>query len=676
MNYRIDLHHGILKWLEEDYQAACTELLTGISRFTSLSPLEFLAAGTTPAKNLLGTIVDSLHESRALWERFEELATRELFPLGSYHVGWMVMLQTILLHITVSNWILTKNAQGYAALRRLDELYQSGLRPATRRTLHRKLMAPVFERAIGRSLAWDVEVGATLAEHQSSPISRDIFGTLYPEIWAETCPDSEFRSWAQRLPITQFIEKAHQDINQIEEIQRTVRSEEIFSIGSDGMVRNRSLPADLDRFLYNQLVLESEVAGKVNAQPQMSIEGLRQFLKLGEALILTAAYEDVFLFFVVSQDEPIHCYQLSSFGGMHTDTLGLLSSSQSAGDQGKGLVVNLYSAVNQAVTPFMHRLGLTLASEPLTHPSREEALGRLLVLGEAAPIPICPLSPATFLEAVRRYQTVFWICSFPLSGAPLHLLMSDVGTGNVCSYMPCGSLLGGLRKLHRSRSHSGRALVYSDPTSDLPGCHLEGEWVASFLESNGFEVVHRSRKAATGRFLIEHLHEFSWFHYAGHGTGHEGRYLREVLHLADGPLLSSDLARARASLTLAFLNACWSGRQRTAPYGEQTGHAGLFLCTGTATVYGPNVPVQDDLAFETSRRWYEFLAEDKNAGEAAWYIHQDASLREQDVNLMYRFYGLPESALNTSEKIMTDPPEKRGTPSQLHTNVVKWHKPP
>jgi hypothetical protein len=647
VNYQSNLNNGILKWLKQDYKVACTELLTGLSRFTSLSPLEFFAAGTTPAKNLLGTIGDSLHEGMKLWERFEELATQKLFPAGSYHIGWMAMLQAIMLHITDSNWILTRNAHGYGALRRLDALYQSGLRPAARRTLHRKIIAPVFEQAIGRSLAWDVDVGATLAEYQNSPIARDIFGSLYPEIWAEICPDQEFRLWAQRLPVTQFIEKAHQDINQSGEIQKTVKTEETFSISSDGLVRNLSLPTGLDHFLYNQLVLESEVANKVNAQPQMSIKDLRKFLKPGEALILTAAYEDTFLFFVVSRNKKIYCYKISSFGSIQTDALGLLSSSSSAGDIGKSLVVNLYSAVNKAVTPMLHRMELTLASEPLTHPSRKDALDSLLALGEAEPIPICPSSPANFLEAVRRYKTIFWVCSFPLSGAPLHLLMNQVGTGNACSYMPCGSLLGGLRKRHRGNLHSGRALIYSDPTSDLSGCRLEGEWVASFLESNGFEVVHRSGKLATRRFLIEHLHEFSLFHYAGHGIGHEDRYLRELFPLADGTLSSSDLVLARASLTIAFLNACWSGRQRTAPYGEQTGHAGLFLCTGTATVYGPNVPVQDNLAFDTSRRWYELLAEGKSAGEAAWCIHQDAGLHEQEVNLMYRLYGLPESALST-----------------------------
>ena len=93
----------------------------------------------------------------------------------------MFPLLYILLEVTAANWRLQRNSRGYLAMVDLDELYSAALGPADRRTAHRRMSAALFEQALGRALAWDIEAAATITEHITSPLAEDILGSLYPD---------------------------------------------------------------------------------------------------------------------------------------------------------------------------------------------------------------------------------------------------------------------------------------------------------------------------------------------------------------------------------------------------------------------------------------------------------------------------------------------------------------
>lgn len=92
MNYRIELLEGINSWTREEYRDACGSLIRGLELITKLSPSTFFLAGVTPGTNLLGTICEGLNEGDMLWKRLHHVFSKQAFPLGSFHVGWMTSL--------------------------------------------------------------------------------------------------------------------------------------------------------------------------------------------------------------------------------------------------------------------------------------------------------------------------------------------------------------------------------------------------------------------------------------------------------------------------------------------------------------------------------------------------------------------------------------------------------
>jgi CHAT domain len=664
MDYRTELQKGIAFWTEEKYEEACESFMGGLESFMAIEPTPFLLAGVTPGTNLLGTICDGLNEGQRLWDAFAKTFSRQPFPFGGYHIGWMAAVLVILLKVTQSNWLWHRNARGYVALVELDDLYLGALRPADRRSLHRKLSAAVFEQALGKALAWDIDAGPTIAEHFTSPLANDILGSLYPVEFARGHHLAKPYDAARGSRISDYIDSWQRSLLSA---AQDANLEESFA---DSTAPFPNL-GRFDSLLYKQLKMEPALSQSIRGMPQANVDNMREALRDGEALVITNAYEENFLFFLLSKHEPTRCYLLQNFGSIHVRLAEALAGLDDPAEKLLAHVAVLYYRITDAVNPILNCLGLHIPGIPPAKPlvplnvevsyidlgalrgmpaqqtNLEEAVGELRLLRETPRYSLSggEQSLGTLGSALDSYQSILWVSTFPLNMAPLHVLASAQGKSQTCSYVPSGSLVVGLRCLHLGEQPVKRALIFSNPTSDLDLCSQEGREVTCLLRERGIEVVHKERSEATRKFFVEQVDQFDLFHYCGHGYGESSDGLKELLLCADGPLEVFDVIRAKPKLRLAFLNSCSSGQQEAAPYGELSGPANLFLASGVATILAPIVPVRDDVALAVSRFFYDQIGKGLSIGEAACELYEAEQSFEHRFSLVYRVYGLPETRI-------------------------------
>lgn len=650
MNYRFDLHQGIFHWLNGDYESACPLLLSGVDSFGQINPGSFMLRGLQPGQNFLGTIADGLNGGERVIAGLRDSFWEVPLPHNSYHIGWMHPLLIVLFTLTDANWLMRRDAGGYLALVQLDDLYLAALTPAGRRVMHHNRNAPIFEYAIGRALAWEVNAAATIAEHMTSPLLKDIFGSVHPEQYpVQHVMPREYEA-AQRLRTGVHIDYIQEHMTRIAQQGKTTAEELLCA-------KRSALLNLLEKSLYNQICLDPELEETIRAWPSATAAQIVAALKANEALVLTSSYEDSFIFFVFHDTGLVHCFSTDKSGRGTYDK----NVAAKLDESGLGMFYLIYAAPANAVSSLLDCLGVTftgLSSSSLkntlfgadytieAHKRWELAVGEFAKLKAARQhIPSSAHHDGdgdhNLGAELERFDNVFWVTTFPLNIAPMHILSRQ----KFGCYVPSGSLLVAVRSMQQVRSKTNRALLYSDPLSNLPRSAEEGLVVEQTLISNGIEVVHLEKHEATRRYFIDNICNFDLFHYSGHGCGQSENGSGTCLEFADGMLTLADLINAKPFLRFAFLNNCYSGQQKGAPYGELTGAANLFLTTGTVSVFAPTVPILDEMAFQISCRFYDHMSSGKTVRDIVQQLMEEMEAFHPNPQMIYRLYGLPETII-------------------------------
>ncbi len=198
-----------------------------------------------------------------------------------------------------------------------------------------------------------------------------------------------------------------------------------------------------------------------------------------------------------------------------------------------------------------------------------------------------------------------------------------------------------------------RALIVSNPTSDLPAAEQEGIEVAKLLTEAGLEVHHWTGSSLSKKdFLIE-LPGYDIVHYAGHASYNAKNPDESSLHLYDGEVQAFEIGRFLASQAppVVFLNACWSAEEFRNPDLSSSMARGLgrtFLFAGSAAFLGYIVPVPDSTATRLACEFYRNIVSGQTIAEslrlARLSVHDP--LLEQDVTWASAvLYGDPSAKI-------------------------------
>jgi hypothetical protein len=678
MNYREALQLGVHRFLERKMEEACEALMYGLEAFTAVNPLNFTLAGVQPGTNLLGTVCDGLRGGERIWESLRPYYDKQYFALGGFHIGWMAALLSVLYEITVRNWMIDQDAEGYRGLVTLDDIYLAALSPYDRCIVHQTKCSPMFEQALGKAVVYDLDAGVEIAEHLTSPLATSLLASLYPSAYPIRHRFPDQYEQARRRTISQCL--SNWQIVFAETTAKLHVPTELVENLTDAFPES----GGMENIIHNQLRFDAELGQTIRSAPKADAEIMREALRAGEALILTAAYENHYMFFVVAPDAATACYSLDNTGGaadpIPATVLRSILGSAKAGDAAEEALAELISGMSEtlcgkviaAVGPIVECLGMSVtgapvADEPTVPPNAvpyrdlgaslaptvathrlEDAIEKLRGLRGIERYDgsdrRSSRAPDLLGDALDQFDTLFWVATYPLTMAPLGHLPTN-GKRQSSAFLPSGSTLAALRGIHECTRPIRKALIYSNPTGDLDASTDEGQFVAQWLGSQGLEVEHLDGSKATRNHFVNHISEYDMLHVSGHGHGDTNDESATILVLADGALTVSDLVRAKPRLSFVFLNACFAGEQKGAFYGELTGPANLFLACGAATVFAPIIPIRDDMAFVAAQVFYGNAIENRDAGRIASSFMDTATNGEHAFHITYRLYGMPETRI-------------------------------
>jgi tetratricopeptide (TPR) repeat protein len=162
-------------------------------------------------------------------------------------------------------------------------------------------------------------------------------------------------------------------------------------------------------------------------------------------------------------------------------------------------------------------------------------------------------------------------------------------------------------------SSDARAVVLSDPTSDLEAARAEGVLVTAALEaSRVWPVLALTGLEVTPARMVAELPTAALLHFAGHGVygGREG--WESALPLARGArwTVGDVLALPRAPMRVV-LSAC-EGARSSLEAAEGLGLAQAFLLAGAGAAVAPTRPVKDELARALSEALYASLLQKRS----------------------------------------------------------------
>lgn len=153
-----------------------------------------------------------------------------------------------------------------------------------------------------------------------------------------------------------------------------------------------------------------------------------------------------------------------------------------------------------------------------------------------------------------------------------------------------------------------RAVVLSDPTSDLEAARAEGALVKAALEAAAiWPVLALTGLDVTPARMLAELPGAALLHFAGHGVygGREG--WESALPLARGARWTvGDVLSLPRAPSRVVLSAC-EGARSSLDAAEGLGLAQAFVVAGTHAVVAPTRPVKDELARALSEALYSAL---------------------------------------------------------------------
>jgi CHAT domain-containing protein len=152
-------------------------------------------------------------------------------------------------------------------------------------------------------------------------------------------------------------------------------------------------------------------------------------------------------------------------------------------------------------------------------------------------------------------------------------------------------------------------LLVINPTRDLAGAAIEGDWVERLLTQMGdrIELKVLARDEATKDALLDAFPMTDMLHYCGHAFYRGKGDQNSGLLLADEERLTVADMRGVKGPRVAFVNGCQSGRVRDVT-AEAVSFAEVFLRSGVEAFVGTFWTVDDHAAQVFSREVYAQLA--------------------------------------------------------------------
>ena len=204
-----------------------------------------------------------------------------------------------------------------------------------------------------------------------------------------------------------------------------------------------------------------------------------------------------------------------------------------------------------------------------------------------------------------------------------------------------------------------RMLLVCDPTSNLVGAEVEAREIEELFAKAGCEVKTLRQTECTKDAVLGELSDgrYDLLHFAGHAAFAELQPESSGIILSDGSMLcASDLEPLPAVPRLIFLNACQSGRVRSAaPAPDQaaagdgrTNHASLaegFIMRNVAQFVGTHWTVNDAAARSFANAFYSSLLAGEPIGTAVRKGRQ--ALRQGGLRdwVNYLHFGDPDGLL-------------------------------
>ena len=268
------------------------------------------------------------------------------------------------------------------------------------------------------------------------------------------------------------------------------------------------------------------------------------------------------------------------------------------------------------------------------------------------------LVPYDFKEELKRQPNISWVVDEVTAAFPWEMLQEDllarpmaVNSGMVRQmstdkYRKTGTKVSG-----------NRVMVIGDPKLEgfmpqLPQAEKEGEMVAEFLHTKGFEVKKQISGTASRILLDLFSSEYKIIHLAAHGVFNSES--RESSGVVIGPsafLTVQEIAQMSTVPELVFVNCCYLGKvEANAPsQNEEKNKLAANIGTqlirnGVKAVVVAGWAVDDQAALDFAQRFYQEMFEGERFGEAVLKARRHIYLSSKDYTNTwgaYQCYGDP-----------------------------------
>ena len=188
--------------------------------------------------------------------------------------------------------------------------------------------------------------------------------------------------------------------------------------------------------------------------------------------------------------------------------------------------------------------------------------------------------------------------------------------------VPSASYFVHMMRSERVPAEMSSALVFGNPTQDLPRSELEAAAVAKLFGKAPILGAHAVRSE-----LLENQERYSVIHVASHGVYDERDPLLSGILMADGRVTVDDLLDSQIPADLLTLSGCLTGITGQNPGDELVGLSRAALVAGAPCVITTLWEVGDDPSREFFGRFYQKLISGMNK-DAALLETQQSMLKD------------------------------------------------
>lgn len=197
------------------------------------------------------------------------------------------------------------------------------------------------------------------------------------------------------------------------------------------------------------------------------------------------------------------------------------------------------------------------------------------------------------------------------------------------TYLPSPGLA---RELRRRRNHSdGIALLFGNPTGDLPSSEAEIAYAARWMRERGMETRTFVRADATVPRVVSDGAHARIVHFACHSVFDQTDFLNSGVELASGRLTARELLAMPEfeRAVLVYLNSCASGQSQVGLMDELTALARVFFYAGSPAVIATLWAIDGHGASIFADHFYKFWVAD---GKSMAFAMQKATLKAREAN--------------------------------------------